>query len=308
MQKECNPLDLEDYRYLINLDKRFEKKEVILKNQKDKEILVDRLLDYLILEMDSKRTRNFAMDASHFPEKREQLYKLLTLHPPYKFPKWFYQCMNQLLQTELKERNMVEVTNLPLISQSIAGTKFSSASKCALWKGDITNLRIDAIVNAANRKILGCFHPFHKCIDNAIHTAAGPQLREDCSIIMNKQSCLEETGWAKITRAYNLPSKYILHTVGPIIKRNQEFISVEKENLLADCYFSCLSLASRMKNIRSIAFCSISTGVFGFPIKAAASIATRTVNEWLENNPEAFDLIVFNVFSENDYEVFKSAL
>ena len=263
---------------------------------------------FLISETNNRRFKDFNIDSADYSEKREQLYKLLTVHPPFKFPKWFYQNMNQLLQTELQIRNIVNVSSLPTISKIFDGTKFNSASKCALWRGDITTLKVDAIVNAANKELLGCFHPFHRCIDNAIHTAAGPQLREDCGNIMKIQECLEGTGLAKITRAYNLPSKYILHTVGPIIKRNQEKITVEQENLLADCYYSCLTLASRVEDIRSIAFCSISTGIFGFPIKAAAEIALNTVNGWLKDNPGELDLVVFNVFSEQDYNVYENTL
>ena len=121
----------------------------------------------------------------------------------------------------MKEKQILDVKSIPRITQSIPNSPYKAAGQCALWRGDITSLQCDAIVNAANKGLLGCFQPFHRCIDNAIHSAAGPKLREDCSTIIKQQGCLEGTGWAKITRAYNLPSKFILHTVGPIYDNSE---------------------------------------------------------------------------------------
>jgi O-acetyl-ADP-ribose deacetylase (regulator of RNase III) len=150
--------------------------------------------------------------------------------------------------------------------------------------------------------MLGCFEPLHNCIDNVIHSAAGPLLREDCKTIMDIQGTRENTGDAKITRAYNLPSSYVLHTVGPIIT-GTDVSELHKEQL-ASCYKSCLSLAAQIKEIKSIAFPCISTGVFNFPQSLAAKIAVRTVNEWLENHSHSFTHVVFNVFLKEDYSCY----
>jgi O-acetyl-ADP-ribose deacetylase (regulator of RNase III) len=170
-----------------------------------------------------------------------------------------------------------------------------------LWQGDITQINADAIVNAANKYMLGCFQPLHACIDNAIHSAAGPQLREDCDVIMSFQGELEETGGAKITRGYNLPAKFVVHTVGPIVPKGTELTEIQKAEL-ASCYKSCLEVANEIGEIKTIAFCAISTGVFGFPKPEAAIIAVETINEWLNTHPNYFEKIIFNVFSEEDYK------
>jgi len=177
-----------------------------------------------------------------------------------------------------------------------------------MWQGDIAELPVDAIVNAANDALLGCFKPFHACIDNAIHATAGPRLREDMAVIMGIQGASEETGQAKITRAYHLPSRFILHTVGPIFRENPENISEDEKALLSGSYRACLDLASEISVIRSIAFCSISTGVFGFPAMPAARIALRTVDQWLLDHPGRFDLVVFDLFSQRDYDIYAKVL
>ena len=172
-----------------------------------------------------------------------------------------------------------------------------------LWRGDITTLAVDAIVNAANSQMLGCWVPGHHCIDNAIHTFAGVQLREECSQIMEVQGHEEPTGVAKITSAYNLPSKHIIHTVGPIANGHPTDLHREQ---LASCYRSCLDLAAEYK-LRSIAFCCISTGIFGFPQMEAAEIAVRTVCEWLSSS-ETSMTVVFNVFSQEDEAMYRDLL
>lgn len=169
-----------------------------------------------------------------------------------------------------------------------------------MWKGDITRLNIDAIVNAANHKLLGCFYPCHNCIDNAIHSSAGVQLRLECAEIMKKQSSDEQIGNAKITKAYCLPCKYVIHTVGPII---QGHLTDKHCKQLSNCYKSCLSLAVE-NNLKSIAFCCISTGEFHFPNEIAAKIAIRETLNFLEKN-ESIEKIVFNVFKNKDYEIYK---
>ena len=173
-----------------------------------------------------------------------------------------------------------------------------------LWRGDITALRVDAIVNAANSQMLGCWQPGHHCIDNAIHTYAGVELRAECAQIMDAQGHEEPTGQAKITRAYNLPASRIIHTVGPIANDNP---TDEHRAQLAQCYRSCLDCALQNK-VRSIAFCCISTGVFGFPQAQAARIAVRAVRDWLAAHADAGVTVVFNVFSTEDEALYRAEL
>jgi len=176
-----------------------------------------------------------------------------------------------------------------------------------LWKGDITTLQVDAIVNAANDQLLGCFLPFHKCIDNAIHSAAGPRLREACYKLMRKQGHPEPTGRAQITPGYFLPAKYVLHTVGPIVSHKQP--TPLQEDQLASCYTSCLELAAANGDIENIAFCCISTGVFGYPPELAVKVAVRTVFNWLAAHPDSrVKKVIFNVFSDADYQIYQKEL
>lgn len=171
-----------------------------------------------------------------------------------------------------------------------------------LWQGDITTLAVDAIVNAANNQLLGCFQPLHSCIDNMIHTMAGVALRERCFAMMQAQGHAEATGQAKITPAYNLPCRYVLHTVGPIVRG---VLTEQAQEQLASCYRSCLDLAAA-KGCQSLAFCCISTGVFGFPKKEAAHIAVTTVALWLRQH-EPIE-VVFNVFTEEDRIIYEREL
>ncbi len=168
-----------------------------------------------------------------------------------------------------------------------------------LWQGDITNLRVDAIVNAANSNMTGCYAPCHNCIDNVIHTYAGVQLRLDCFEIIKNQGHPEETGKAKITPAYNLPCKMVIHTVGPIVS---VALSNSHCTLLESCYLSCLDIAIE-NNLKSIAFCCISTGEFSFPNQEAAKIAINTVTKYInEHNSDI--KVVFNVFKDLDYQLY----
>ena len=204
----------------------------------------------------------------------------------------FLKKQDELLQLMITEKGITDIANLQPIKENIY-----------LWRGDITTLKVDAIVNAANSGMLGCFIPCHACIDNAIHTFAGVQLRLECDEIMAKQGHPEPTGNAKITAAYNLPSTYILHTVGPIIK---DTVTDKDRQLLANCYSSCLELAVK-KGIKSIAFCCISTGEFRFPNEEAAKIAIQTVSDFNKNVKHNMK-IVFNVFKEEDEQIYKQQL
>lgn len=170
----------------------------------------------------------------------------------------------------------------------------------ALFKGDITVLEADAIVNAANSAMLGCFHPLHNCIDNAIHSAAGVQVRLDCNDIMKGNEA--ENGEVIVTKAYNLPSKFIFHTVGPIVNGR---VTKENKSDLTKCYLNCLEKANEMR-LKSIAFCCISTGVFGYPKEEAATVAIETVKEYLEKHGDI--KVIFNVFTEEDYDIYRRKL
>lgn len=173
-----------------------------------------------------------------------------------------------------------------------------------LWQGDITALKADAIVNAANPDMLGCLIPNHNCIDNIIHTKAGVKLRLECAEIMETQGRKEAVGRAKITSGYNLPADHVIHTVGPYVLDGK--VSNMKKDLLEKCYMSCLKLADR-EGLSNIAFCSISTGVFGFPKEAAAKIAVDTVKKYLSNTNSKLE-VIFNVFDDEDLNIYMKHL
>lgn len=199
---------------------------------------------------------------------------------------------DEYLKEEIKIKGITELGNLNPVQDDIY-----------IWQGDITTLKVDGIVNAANSKMLGCFVPNHLCIDNAIHTFAGMQLRLECNEIMKKQGFDEPTGKAKITKAYNLPCKYILHTVGPII---YEELTSEDCKLLENCYISCLETAVE-NGLKSVAFCCISTGEFHFPNDRAAEIAINTVKKFKRENDSDIK-IIFNVFKDLDLKIYTDLL
>lgn len=197
---------------------------------------------------------------------------------------------NQFLQYMTVQKGITDIADLQPIENNIY-----------LWQGDITTLKCGAIVNAANSGMTGCYQPCHNCIDNCIHTFAGVKLRLECAEIMQKQGYAEPTAQAKITSAYNLPCDYVIHTVGPIVQGN---LTEKHCELLKNCYQSCLELAMH-NHIDSIAFCCISTGVFGFPKQEASEIAVKTVREFLKNHSIK---VIFNVFGDDDYEIYKKLL
>ena len=209
------------------------------------------------------------------------------------YPHVIYAVQNGkiILQLELKEKKITIIDEIPCIEDQF--------HVLSVWRGDITTLQVDAIVNAGNTSLLGCFIPNHSCIDNAIHTYAGIRLRLSCNEMMNGKE--EKVGQAKITDAYNLPSQYVIHTVGPMIGGH---VTKEDKDKLRSCYYSCLELAQK-KQIRTIAFPSISTGVFHFPKALAAEIAVATVCEFLKDNPGTLDRVIFNVFTEEDQEIYE---
>ena len=225
-------------------------------------------------------------------EKRHLLRSLMNVRPPVPASVEFLAVQDAYLKERLLERGITRLEDLKPAQPGLY-----------LWQGDITTLRVDAIVNAANSQMLGCFVPCHGCIDNAIHTYAGVQLRLECAGIMQKQGHEEETGRAKITKAYNLPCGFILHTVGPIIYGN---VTTADRELLAGCYRSCLELAAD-SGLHSLAFCCISTGEFHFPNDLAAQIAIQTVTDWQKQNSNQME-VIFNVFKDNDRKIYERLL
>jgi len=255
-------------------------------------------LDFLLDELMSTLTHHQRPAIPDgYIEKRKLLRVLMNIRAPLKFSDQFLTVQDKELKDQLQEKGTVRLEELESVPEY---------PELMLWKGDITRLEVDAIVNAANSQLLGCFSPLHFCIDNAIHSAAGVQLRWECNQIMTEQGFPEPTGFAKITKGYNLPAKYIIHTVGPIIGSNH--LTPIEEDLLASCYQSCLLLAHQ-NNLKSIAFCCISTGVFGFPNQRAAEIAIETVLSFFERNKDtSIAKVLFNVFIDLDYDIYHQLL
>lgn len=223
-------------------------------------------------------------------EQKRLLRSLINIRLPSPIGNDFLAIQDEYLQTAIAEKGITKLHDLTPFKDNIY-----------LWQGDITTLECDAIVNAANSGMTGCYHPCHNCIDNCIHTFAGVRLRLKCAEMMELQGHEEPTGKAKITPAYNLPCKYVIHTVGPIV---QGRLTEKHRMLLKSCYESCLELAV-LNRIKSIAFCCISTGVFGFPQDKAAEIAVQTVREFLKNHDIE---VIFNVFKDADYELYRQLL
>ncbi len=236
---------------------------------------------------------------------RLMLRTVLTARPPGALPAGAAGVLDALLGGERLSRKVIDPTRLPRLAEQLPTSPFRAADRTTLWQGDITALAADAIVNAANSAMLGCFVPMHPCIDNAIHSAAGPGLRDDCHTIMELQGQLEPTGTAKITRGGHLPASYVLHTVGPIV---QGALRPEHQHELASAYLACLDLAAEIDEIRTVAFCGISTGVFGFPKAPAARIALDTVADWLDEHPNQLERVIFNVYADDDHAAYLQAL
>ena len=226
-------------------------------------------------------------------EQRRFLRCLMNVREPGTLSERFLQAQDELLSREREKKGVVHVAEL----LPIPGDE-----RLILWQGDITRLDADAIVNAANSALLGCFRPGHNCIDNVIHSAAGLQLREECAAIMRAQGHEEPTGQAKLTKGYNLPAKHVLHTVGPIIDGP---LTDRDRELLASCYRSCLKLAEE-NGLKSVAFCCISTGVFRFPKDEAARISVSTVREYLKHS--RIEKVVFCVHGDENLRIYQSLL
>lgn len=225
-------------------------------------------------------------------EQKMLLRSLMNVRMPGKINEDFLAIQDEYLQEATKEKGITDIAELEPVEDAVF-----------LWQGDITTLRCDAIVNAANSGMTGCYVPCHGCIDNVIHTYAGIQLRNVCAQIMEQQGYEEPTGQAKITPAFNLPCKYILHTVGPII---MDKLTEKDKELLSSCYRSCLSLADQ-HGLKSIAFCCISTGEFRFPNRRAAEIAVQTVRDYHRETKSKIN-VIFNVWKDIDYEIYGQLL
>ena len=249
------------------------------------------LIQYLLKEEIPFGRQNIPTDRQG---QENLLRSLMNVRPPRPISNDFLKIQDEYLTERNIERGITDVDTLAPVK---------SDSRLYIWQGDITTLKGDAIVNACNSQMLGCFSPMHACIDNFIHTYAGMELRLKMHEIMAKQGHEEETGKAKITSGYNLPTKYILHTVGPII---QWKVTKEDEDLLANCYTECLKLAADT-GVESIAFCCLSTGVFRFPQQRAAEIATNTVKQYL-NKDSRIKKVIFNVFKDEDLKIYSGLL
>ena len=295
-------LALDRYRQEIKLDEPYQNDYGSPLPDVERAVIVARLLDRLIR---GERLADIDTLPASYESRRRLLRGLLNMRLPQPLDTAFINDINHLLQDETKRNEIVDGGSLPAVSDTLQARSLKNTDRPVVWKGDITRLRVNAIVNAANDRLLGCFQPLHNCIDNVIHSAAGPLLRQDCHAIMGIQQHREQTGDAKITRAYNLPSQFVLHTVGPII--GHEGVGDFQRHQLASCYRSCLALADRLPGIKTIAFPCISTGVFNFPREMAMEIAIRTVTEWLSNHRHHFERVIFNVYLQEDLNGYSQA-
>ena len=255
-------------------------------NQSEKRLF---LIQSLLKEQPEYRNIAIPTDTN---SQRQLLRGLMNLRRPARIGTEFLQMQDAYLQDETAAKGITDAADLTPIQPGLY-----------LWQGDITTLKCDAIVNAANSGMTGCYIPNHRCIDNAIHTYAGVELRLACEELMERQGYPEPTGQAKITPAFNLPCRYVLHTVGPIIHGR---VSRQDEKLLASCYRSCLELAAE-NGLESVAFCCISTGEFHFPNERAAEIAVRTVKEFLQKQ-NSVKKVIFNVFKDLDKAIYEKLL
>ena len=248
---------------------------------------------FLIQSLLKEKTEYRDIDIPAEPESQRQLLRgLMNLRAPQHAEADFLQMQDAYLQGETAAKGITNAADLAPVQPGLY-----------LWQGDITTLQCDAIVNAANSGMTGCYVPNHRCIDNAIHTFAGVELRLACAELMEQQDYPEPTGRAKITPAFNLPCRYVLHTVGPII--DWRVTKADKE-LLASCYRSCLALAAE-NNLESVAFCCISTGEFHFPNDLAAQIAVETVKQFM-NRKTSVKKVIFNVFKDLDKAIYEKLL
>ena len=261
-------------------------KEVLRMDQREKRLF---LIQYLLNEYPATKDHVIPEDA----ERQKRLLRaLMNVREPARIGEDFLRVQDAYLQAETAAKGITDAADIEPIRPGMC-----------LWQGDITTLKCGAIVNAANSGLTGCYVPNHRCIDNAIHTYAGVQLRLKCAELMARQGFPEPTGQAEITPAFNLPCGHVIHTVGPIVASE---VTAEDERLLASCYRSCLELAAE-NGLESVAFCCISTGEFHFPNESAAVIAIKTVEEFLKKRT-SIKKVVFNVFKDLDKDIYEKLL
>jgi hypothetical protein len=266
----------------------------------NEKITQEQRLDYLVeqfkADSDEYKDSQVPDDTSG---KQRILRSLMNIRMPKLMDEAVLRVQDEYLRERIRENGIVELSEIPVTKDSMS-----------IWQGDITRLAVDAIVNAANSQMLGCFIPMHTCIDNCIHTFAGVQLRNECDRQMKTlrskygSNYEQPTAIPLLTDAYNLPAKKIIHIVGPIVNG---ILTAKHEKLLADCYKNTLDLC-RENGLKTVAFCCISTGVFSFPNKRAAEIAVETVKQWLTENPGKIDRVIFNVFKDEDKDIYSKIL
>ena len=274
-----------------------------------KEMTQNERLNLLVEEFkeDSVQYRNLETPGDTEGKKRI-LRSLMNIRMPKMMSASVLRVQDEYLQGRIRENGIVSLNEIPTIAEN--GSRHAFADKLSIWQGDITRLAVDAIVNAANSQMLGCFVPMHTCIDNCIHTFAGIQLRAECDRQMRKLRAEhgpdyeQPTAIPMLTDGYNLPAKKVVHIVGPIV---QGRLTKDLEQDLADCYKNTLDLCLE-NGLKSVAFCCISTGVFHFPNKRAAEIAVKTVTEWLKAHPLALERVIFNVFKDEDKAYYEAEL
>lgn len=274
-----------------------------------KEMTQNERLDYLVEEFKEDSVQYKSLDTPKDTEgKRRVLRSLMNIRMPKIMPQSVLKIQDEYLKERIRGNGIVTLDDIPTIADH--GSFNTFADRLSIWQGDITRLAVDAIVNAANSQMLGCFVPMHTCIDNCIHTFAGVQLRMECDRQMRKLKAEygsdyeQPTAVPMLTDGYNLPAKKVIHIVGPIV---QGRLTKELEGKLADCYRNTLDMCTK-NELRSVAFCCISTGVFHFPADRAAEIAVETVTDWLCGNDGKMDRVIFNVFSDKDRNYYEQFL
>lgn len=264
-------------------------------------------LDYLLHEFKEDSGCYKDMEVGEdYGGKRMALRSLMNIRMPGWMKEDVIRVQDEFLTEEAREKGIITLQDIPTVNEAYESS-LPYADKLSVWQGDITRLSVDAIVNAANSQMLGCFVPCHRCIDNAIHSAAGIQLREECSHYMHRQKMKygpgyeEPTGQAVLTKGYSLPAKHVIHTVGPIVGYR---LTDDLRKDLENCYQNVLKCCVE-NEIRTVAFCCISTGEFHFPNDEAAKIAVETVTRFLEVDGEKFERVIFNVFKDEDKEIYE---
>ena len=267
--------------------------------------------DLLLKKLKEDSSEYSGLDTTGYSqeEKKQAIRSLMNVRMPRELPDELVELQDNYLQEELKAKGIVTLADIPTMKETF-NSQYRYAEKISLWQGDITRLKVGAIVNAANSQMLGCFVPCHRCIDNAIHSAAGMQLREECSHIMQHRRLKfgrnyeEPTGTATLTLGYNLPCDYVIHTVGPIVYGRLNDVLCQD---LRNCYENVLKCCLE-HHIKSVAFCCISTGEFHFPNDTAAEIAVETVTNFLEEHDNCMERVIFNLFKDSDRELYENQL